>query len=410
MTGTASDASPNVTARPGLAAHVRRVRAMDWLTLGLVAAGALAIATGLLPTTQAAATLSRVLPLLVFLGSVIVLAELAAQAEFFDVVATRVTALGRGRIVALFALSLAFAALTTVFLNLDTTAVLLTPVLIATAHRAGLPALPLAMTTVWLANTASLLLPVSNLTNLLAADRIGLAPLAFAAEMALPQTAAVVAVGLCLWLFYWRQVPPRYEIPPPYRPRDRRLYWVAAASVTTFVGGIVTGVSIAVISVATAAVLVGAFLLWGRSMLRWNLLPWRLLAFVTGLFLVVETVRRHGLDSVMSALIGADAGSEGVVRAAVVGAGSANLLNNLPSYVAGEAVIPVTNDEQLIGLLIGTNIGPLVVPWASLATLLWLQRCRAAGLDIGWRRYLGTSLVACLLTLTASVGTFLLSS
>ena len=30
------------------------------------------------------------------------------------------------------------------------------------------------MTTVWLANTASLLLPISNLTNLLAADRVAL--------------------------------------------------------------------------------------------------------------------------------------------------------------------------------------------------------------------------------------------
>jgi hypothetical protein len=50
------------------------------------------------------------------------------------------------------------------------------------------------------------------------------------------------------------------------------------------------------------------------------------------------------------------------------------------------------------------------VPWASLATLLWAQRCRAAGLRIDWRRYVITSLAACLLTLTASVGALLLSS
>jgi len=54
-------------------------------------------------------------------------------------------------------------------------------------------ALPLAMTTVWLANTASLLLPVSNLTNLLAADRVGLKALPFARQMALPQLAAASA-------------------------------------------------------------------------------------------------------------------------------------------------------------------------------------------------------------------------
>jgi arsenical pump membrane protein len=411
LTRARRDASLTATqTRLAQAPRSWRIGAMDWVTLGLLVTGVLAVAAGLVPTTGAMATLGRVVPLLVFLGSVIVLAELAARAEFFDVVATRVTALGRGRNVALFALILAVAALTTAFLNLDTTAVLLTPVVIATAHRAGLPALPLAMTTVWLANTASLLLPVSNLTNLLAADRIGLSPLAFAARMALPQVAAVAAVGLCLWLFYWRYVPPRYEIPPPHRPRDRRLYWVAAGSVTTFVGGLFAGVPVALVSVVTAAVLLGAFLIWGRSMLQWSLVPWRLLAFVTGLFLVVEAVLNWGLDSVLAMVIGADAGPEGVVRAAVVGAGLANLLNNLPSYVAGEAVIPADHSEQLIGLLIGTNIGPLVVPWASLATLLWAQRCRAAGLRIDWRRYVVTSLVAALITLAASVGAFLLAS
>ena len=51
---------------------------------------------------------------------------------------------------------------------------LLTPVVIAVARQLGLSAVPFAMTTVWLANTASLLLPVSNLTNLLALHHFSL--------------------------------------------------------------------------------------------------------------------------------------------------------------------------------------------------------------------------------------------
>lgn len=38
---------------------------------------------------------------------------------------------------------------------------------------------------------------------------------------------------------------------------------------------------------------------------------------------------------------------------------------------------------RLLAALIGANVGALVTPWASLATLLWLQRCRAAG--VRWR-------------------------
>ena len=72
------------------------------------------------------------------------------------------------------------------FLNLDTTAVLLTPVMLALAARTGIAALPLAMTTVWLANTASLLLPISNLTNLLAMERLGMSVQEFAGAALVP--------------------------------------------------------------------------------------------------------------------------------------------------------------------------------------------------------------------------------
>jgi arsenical pump membrane protein len=403
------EADPTASAKAGFYGRAwANLDPMDWIAIWLLIGGGLAVATGLLPYVDASATVKRILPLLVFLGSVIVLAELAARAELFDVVALHISRLGRGRNVALFVLNFAFAAITTIFLNLDTTAVLLTPVLLATARRAAVPVLPLAMTTVWLANTASLLLPVSNLTNLLAADRIALRPLEFAQRMALPQLAALLVIGACLWLLFWRRNPPRYEIPPPHQLADRRLFWIAAACVGGFIICILAGVTIAVASLAAAGLLLVAFIIWGRGSLAWNLIPWRLLVFVTGLFLVVDTISRHGLDTVMSALIGANPGQEGVIRAAGTGAGSANLLNNLPSYVAGESVIPVANHDQLIGLLIGTNVGPLVVPWASLATMLWAERCRAAGLQIQWKKYMLASLVAAVLTLAASISVLLL--
>ena len=77
--------------------------------------------------------------------------------------------------------------------------------------------------------------------------------------------------------------------------------------------------------------------------------------------------------------------------AALTGAGLANLVNNLPSYVAGEAVIPAANHTQLLGLLVGVNVGPLITPWASLATLLWYERCVTSGVAVPLRRFTLTS-------------------
>ena len=402
---TGTIASPELTGRRR---RWPRLGGLDWLAIALFIAGGVAVATGLLPTADARATLARILPLLVFLGSVIVLAELAARAELFDVIATRVTILARGSNAGLFGLGLAFAAGITIFLNLDTTAVLLTPVMVATAVRAGVAPLPLAVTTVWLANTASLLLPVSNLTNLLAMNRVQLNPLAFAARMALPQLAALIVVAGCLWLFYWRTNPPRYTPPGPFVPKDRRVFTAAAVACAVFIIGILVGVGINWIAAVCAAGLLAAFLVWNRKLLAWQMMPWRLLVFVTGLFLVVDTVGRHGLSDWMTTLIGTDPGSSGIARAAATGGVLSNVLNNLPVYVAGEAVVPVANHDQLLGLLIGTNVGPLITPWASLATLIWAERCRSAGVEIRWGKFIATGAITATLTLAASVGALLI--
>jgi arsenical pump membrane protein len=40
-----------------------------------------------------------------------------------------------------------------------------------------------------------------------------------------------------------------------------------------------------------------------------------------------------------------------------------------------------------VAVLVGVNLGPLVTPWASLATLLWLDRCKARGVTISLPRF-----------------------
>jgi arsenical pump membrane protein len=410
---------------------IRRLRGLtgwltvlDWIRIGLLLAGVLFVATGLLPSDEAMQNMQRIAPLLLFLGSVIVLASLTREAQVFDVIATRLAIIGRGNYVALFLLCVAFAAATTIFLNLDTTAVLLTPVFLALAPRARIAALPLAMTTFWLANTASLLLPVSNLTNLLAANRVALQAPDFMARMWAPQLAAIVATMVFLWAFYWRRgmrdgasgrERDRYQPPEPVRlttSRQRTLFWVAAASCLLFIGAVlVVREQIGYAAAAAAAVVIAAFLVLDRSKLHLALIPWQLLIFVTGLFLVVPTLSKYGLADVMTAVIGTDPDGVGAFRAAAAGAGLSNVINNLPAYTAGEAVVPVDNHVQLLALLIGTNVGPIVTPWSSLATLLCLESCRRHGLRVGLGRFALTglglavvALAACVLALLATRG------
>lgn len=376
---------------------LKRLHPLDWLAAGLLVCGLGCVATGLLPTAPAADAMARIGPLLVFLATVIVMAELTGRAEVFDAVASWVSRAGKGSYPRLFGLCVLFASLTTITLNLDTTAVLLTPVMLALATRVGIAPVPLAMTTVWLANTASLLLPVSNLTNLLAADRVGLTPTEMAVRMGAPQLAAIAVTMGCLWAFYWRRGRRGAEVyvpPAPRRPADPVLFRVCALACAGFLLAIlVADVPLWSASLTAMLVVVVVFALRRREELRLSLVPWRLLVLVPGMFLVVETVNAHGLHQLLVAAVGPDGGAAGMLRSAGVGAALSNVLNNLPVYMAGEAAVPLGHQGQLLALLIGTNVGPLVTPWASLATLLWFERCHGHGTAIPLRRFMGTGLV-----------------
>ncbi|MFF4614670.1 ArsB/NhaD family transporter [Nonomuraea jabiensis] len=383
----------------------RRLGVLDLIRIGLLILGVVFVSTGLLPWEDALASLDEIGPLLIFLVAIIVLAELTKEAQVFDAIAARMAVLGRGNYAALFFLCTAFASFITIFLNLDTTAVLLTPVMLALAPRARIAALPLAMTTIWLANTASLLLPVSNLTNLLGMEKIGLDAQEFAARMWAPQLASIAVTMVFLWVFYWRRGERRdlRYTPPLLEPvADRVLFGAASAGCLLFIALLLLKAHVAIAATAAAAIVVAAFLVRARGRLTWGLVPWQLVIFVTGLFLVVPTLSRHGLSDLMTWMVGTEGDP---YRTAAVGAGLSNTINNLPAYKAVETVIPAADQDQLLALLAGTNVAPVITPWASLATLLWFESCRRHEVKVPMRRFLLTGTGLAVVGLLATVWT-----
>lgn len=355
-----------------------------WVTAGAV----LVLVTGALPLAEAGAVLARVAPILGFLAAVTVLAELADAAGVFTAAAVAASRAGRGSVPALFLLVAALATATTVVLSLDTTAVLLTPVVLILTTRLGLPAAPFAVLVVWLANTASLLLPVSNLTNLLAAgqlDRIPAPGTSFAAVMAAPAAAVLVATLVVLGLRYAPQLRGRYAPPAPVPVPDRALFGIAtvvcAACGLLFAASDLLGVNVAVTATGGALLLLAAFTVRARHQLSAELLPWRLLTTTVGLFLLVQTALHAGLDEVLTTAAGSGTSLSDLLQLAFTAAGAANLVNNLPAYLALEPAAEAS-PVRLAALLVGTNAGPLILPWGSLATLLWADRCRARGVHI----------------------------
>lgn len=363
----------------------------------LLLLGAVALVTGILPVTDALALAERVWPVLLFVVAITIVTELAAQAGLFRFIAERTAGWGRGRAWLLWLLVVVLATVSTVFLSLDTTAVLLTPVVIVLARHVGLNPFPFALTTVWLANTASLLLPVSNLTNLLALHRLGgISPLGFAALTWLPALVCVLVPTVIIFVVCRRSLLIRYVPDAATRVVDRPLFACSAVVVALLLPALVSGVAVWIPACSAAVLLLGAFAVRRPAALSATLVPWPLLLLASGLFLVMESAHALGLGTLVQAAAGTGTGPLDLMRLAGVGAAGANAIDNLPAYLALE---PATGSPvRLVALLIGVNAGPLITPWASLATLLWHDRLTNMGVGISWRRYLLLGLVAAPLT------------
>ena len=195
-----------------------------WLPEAAVAvpAAVIVIVTGALPLPAARAEAERLLPVVGFLAAVLVLGQLCESEGLFSAAGARLARWSRHRPVRLLTGTFALASATTAVLSLDTTVVLLTPVVHETAARLRLRPKPYVYACTHLANSASLLLPVSNLTNLLAFSVSTLSLTGFTAAMGLPWVVAIAVEYVVFRVFFRADLaaPPETD-PAPNPPRTR---------------------------------------------------------------------------------------------------------------------------------------------------------------------------------------------
>lgn len=379
----------------------------------LLGVGAIAALTGVVSVDALGDLAARVVPILGFVVAITVVTELAAEAGVFAALAAAASRRRAPNAWGMWAAVVVLAVVCTVFLSLDTTAVLLTPVVVLLARHAGISPLPFALTTVWLANTASLLLPVSNLTNLLAQHRMDalsdspLGVAGFAALMWAPALAAVAVPVVAIAVLHRRELSAPMSPSEPSTPADRPLFVVASVVLVLLAPALVTGVEVWIPATIAALVLVVAFAVRRPRILRPGLVPFSLLVFASGLFITMESAHALGLSELLGGFIPMGDGAPALAQVAGAGMLAANAVDNLPAYLALEPV--ADSPLRLAALLIGVNAGPLITPWASLATLLWHDRLRSMGVEISWRRYMLAGLVVAPVTVAAAVGALIVA-
>jgi arsenical pump membrane protein len=349
---------------------------------------------------------------LLFLLGMMVLTALVEQAGVFALLAEGCARLARGSGPALFVVVFLLGAVITALLSLDVTVIMLTPIVYLVAVRRRLDPLPFLFACTFVANTASLPLPISNLTNLLVYADLdpGFAP--FARVMFWPNLAALVANIAVFFVLFRTRIPRRFAIvsSDPLPPIDRWFLTAAGVLVATLAGLIALGLASrplapAALAGAVALALAGAAL--GRAPLRATprFVAWPVFGFVAGMFLVVRGVEVALLDGLALPIPHDPVGA--MVTGAITAALGSNLVNNVPMTLLMISLFPrvdgAAREALAWGTLLGANIGPVLTTYGSLATMLWLTLVRKRGVSVTTRAYLRVSLITMPVVLAAAM-------
>jgi arsenical pump membrane protein len=326
-------------------------------------------------------------PPFLLVAGLLLIGAVAAADGLFEALAARLARTRLGARSLLLAL-LGLVAAVTAVLNLDTSVVFLTPVLVHAARQRSLDERPFLYGSVFMANASSLLLPGSNLTNLLVLRSDPQNGAAFAARM-LPSwiAACTITAAFLAIAFRLEDGETHNAEPPPLRLGLGAAATLAAATLVVTL----PNAALPVLAVGLAATV--------HRRLRPRL-DARALALLFGLAVGLGTIARlwrgpaHLLDS------------SGTWTAAGIGAVASVLVNNLPAAVLLSAQ-PAAHPHAL---LLGLDLGPNLAVTGSLSAVLWLQAARAVGAHASITTYSRLGLVLVPATLAVTLAALLASS
>jgi arsenical pump membrane protein len=360
------------------------------LRLSLLAIGVIAASVALIVETSAAgdAAAHTWSPFVLVTGLLLI----GAVANVDGVFAAAAGVLGRlpGGGTLLYLASMLLVAVVTVFLNLDTSVAFLTPVLVHVARNRGENELRFLYGCVFMSNAASLLLPGSNLTNLLILANQHQTGSAFLAQMVAPWAAAVVVTIVVVAIaFHGRGVEAKSRSASPPRPRTLSLLAVLVAIVLILV---LADPALPVLAVS----LVIATIRLVQHRMPPKLVQDIDIASLGGIFLIAVAL---GTLARVWAFPGHLMASAGDVSSAAIGAVASVVVNNLPAAVLLGSRMPA----QPRSLLLGLNIGPNLAVTGSLSALIWWSAARAAGARPSALRYSAVGIVLVPVTIAAAL-------
>lgn len=312
--------------------------------------------------------LSQTWPPFVLVTGLLLIGQVAASDGNFAAIGARLASLpGNGRV--LYVAMMGLVAGVTVILNLDTSIVFLTPIVLHAARRRGYDERAFLYGTIFMSNSASLLLPSSNLTNLLVVSKIHVNGARFAGAM-LPAWMFVVAfTALVIVAWQWRELSSRTLVDLESAPMHYGfgiLGIVVAMTLVLFLAQPALAIFVLGVALVAAQTFVARRMQLRSTLRAANL---ELLAGLFSIAVLAGVIARawSAPHHVMREL--------GTYATAFFSGGVANIINNLPATLLLSSERPIHPQALLMGL----DLGPNLAVFGAMSSLLWLRIAKSEG-------------------------------
>lgn len=338
-----------------------------------------------------------------FIG-IIILSMVLDEIGFFEWCALKMAKVSNGNGHKMFVYSILLGAFVSAIFANDGAALILTPILLA-----KMKILKLNMKSIvafllaggFISDSASLPFIFSNLTNIVTANYFNIGFMEYLSIMIVPYLVSVVASIVFLWLILRKDIPKVVDISLLKEPRTAiknvKLFYISWVFLLVLLVGYFIGdiydlpVSVFALGGGLIFLLIATAFKSVKPLHIIKEAPWQIVWFSIGLYIVVYGLKNAGLTDYLEVVL-QNIASQGDVFAIVatgfLSAFLSAIMNNMPTIMIMDIALEnIPNTALVYANIIGSNLGPKMTPFGSLATLLWLHVLAKKGINISFLQY-----------------------
>ncbi|PLT35367.1 arsenic transporter [Bacillus sp. V5-8f] len=345
---------------------------------------------------------------------------------FFRWVATRLLIMSKGSGIRLFWLTNLLCFSITLFLNNDGSILITTPVLLLILKSVNLKnteKLPYLISGALIATASSTPIGLSNIVNLISLKIIGMDLYLYTLMMFVPGTISVIFLATILYIIFHKKIPKKLPYLSTNRdhaqlsimqPLKSALNENETKRQSKLMVIVLTFVFVVRILIFVASyfhipeylvAMLSAFLLlgWRWFYLKLNPLdmlkktPWYIFIFAYTMYIIVYGLHNIGMTDLVVILtepiIQDNLFYATMIMGTIISLMS-NIFNNHPALMIGTLTItqlgldPIILKTIYLASIIGSDIGSLLLPTGTLATLIWFHLLKKNKIKISWGEYL----------------------